>query len=682
MLRAEEESATKSVDMLPPGPGQVHVTVVGADGLMPTDGDTANPFVLVSLGQQRADAISGLFGDVKKRTATQTKTLSPRYEDEAFTFPVAETHAPESETQAQMRERVKAMTEDCTLCVQVWDTPKSYFDVPNFLGEASVDLVSEFGKEWLTKEVSQRFVLLDRDFRTEPMARERRLKARNAAFQDQLDLGTVELKCRFELRTEKAKPWWADVGEALDGVLEGLGGLLAAEQDVAEGAELEATARLCPLGHELRYRVEDGLTDLMRRRLPPADGVLTVRVVGCSNLLPADESGLSDPFVQLSMLDKTVRTRTVKHSLRPEFDQSFEWQLVKGAIVPPLAVRVFDADWGGFSQRFLGEVDPTDREAEITSIFGERWLDSDTLTRTLRLHDTGRGRGEPQVREATAVEELEKRMAMGLEHLYGSITMAFSFALAPGASSEPASDAAQSVAGGQEDSPDRLEARRAENDADGSPGGSPDQTDDGVGGETREEEDGAATVDHGHTSGVREDHVELRHASHQTSFCCECFSLLPVGSGLFECSLCNFSLCVSCGAERSVRSDDESAGADAASERLAALQARLAALKGAAPEEPDATSISDAEKESLASRAAAALVLLDEFGDAAANSHALVNMQKLVGRLQVDDSLAHSVDIRKLAERLHDITTAHHRLNDFALPPTGAPLLSPAEARR
>ena len=128
--------------------------------------------------------------------------------------------------------------------------------------------------------------------------------------------------------------------------------------------------------------------------------------------------------------------------------------------------------------------------------------------------------------------------------------------------------------------------------------------------------------------------------------------------------------------------DDESAGADAASERLAALQARLAALKGAAPEEPDATSISDAEKESLASRAAAALVLLDEFGDAAANSHALVNMQKLVGRLQVDDSLAHSVDIRKLAERLHDITTAHHRLNDFALPPTGAPLLSPAEARR
>ena len=506
------------------------------------------------------------------------------------------------------------------------------------------------------------------------------------------DLGTVELKCRFELRTEKAKPWWADVGEALDGVLEGLGGLLAAEQDDAEGAELEATARLCPLGHELRYRVEDGLTDLMRRRLPPADGVLTVRVVGCSNLLPADESGLSDPFVQLSMLDKTVRTRTVKHSLRPEFDQTFEWQLDKGTIVPPLAVKVFDADWGGLSQKFLGEVDPADREAEITSIFGERWLDSDTLTRTLRLHDTGRGRGEPQVREATAVEELEKREAMGLEHLYGSITMAFSFALAPGASSEPASDAAQGVAGGQEHSPDRLEARRVENDEDGSPAGSPDQTDAGVPtavaqgqGRTREKEkekeDGAATVDHGRASG--EDHVELRHASHQTSFCCECFSLLPVGSGLFECSLCNFSLCVSCGAERSVRSDDESAGPDAASERLAALQARLAALKkGAVPEEPGATSISDAEKESLASRATAALALLDEFGDAAANSHALVNMQKLVGRLQADDSLPHGVDIRKLAERLHDITTAHHRLNDFSLPPTGAPLLSPAEARR
>ena len=45
-----------------------------------------------------------------------------------------------------------------------------------------------------------------------------------------------------QMRAAKNRRLCTSIREALDGVLEGLGGLLAAEQDVAEGAELAATA--------------------------------------------------------------------------------------------------------------------------------------------------------------------------------------------------------------------------------------------------------------------------------------------------------------------------------------------------------------------------------------------------------------------------------------------------------
>ena len=92
----------------------------------------------------------------------------------------------------QTRDRVSRVAAECVLSVVVWDAPNRILESPCFLGEVKVDLVKEFGKEWLTQEISRAFKLSDPDFRSETEHRERRLKARGSHFHDQLELGFVD----------------------------------------------------------------------------------------------------------------------------------------------------------------------------------------------------------------------------------------------------------------------------------------------------------------------------------------------------------------------------------------------------------------------------------------------------------------------------------------------------------
>ena len=62
---------------------------------------------------------------------------------------------------------------------------------------------------------------------------------------------------------------------------------------------------------------------------PPADGVVTVSVISCSNLLAADSNGFSDPYIKLKMgaNGNERKTRVIAKTLDPIFAQTFQLKL-------------------------------------------------------------------------------------------------------------------------------------------------------------------------------------------------------------------------------------------------------------------------------------------------------------------------------------------------------------------
>jgi hypothetical protein len=81
--------------------------------------------------------------------------------------------------------------------------------------------------------------------------------------------------------------------------------------------EEEDTDESKPLGPE-----DDGT-------YPPEDGVVSVAVVSCSNLLAADSNGLSDPYIKLKMgaNGNERKTRVMAKTLDPIFAQTFQLKL-------------------------------------------------------------------------------------------------------------------------------------------------------------------------------------------------------------------------------------------------------------------------------------------------------------------------------------------------------------------
>eukprot|EP01043_Picozoa_sp_COSAG02_P052891 COSAG02_NODE_5767_length_4055_cov_2.085693_5_plen_132_part_00 len=62
---------------------------------------------------------------------------------------------------------------------------------------------------------------------------------------------------------------------------------------------------------------------------PPTDGVVTVAVISCSNLLAADSNGFSDPYIKLKMgaNGNERKTRVMAKTLDPVFAQTFQLKL-------------------------------------------------------------------------------------------------------------------------------------------------------------------------------------------------------------------------------------------------------------------------------------------------------------------------------------------------------------------
>jgi len=103
---------------------------------------------------------------------------------------------------------------------------------------------------------------------------------------------------------------------------------------------------------------------------PPSDGILTVKVIACSNLLPADTNGKSDPYVKLRLsgTKKQQQTKVQKATINPVFNEAIELPLlasaaqldpspssVPGSYSLQLMVTAMDKDKGRRDD-FLGDV--------------------------------------------------------------------------------------------------------------------------------------------------------------------------------------------------------------------------------------------------------------------------------------------------------------------------------------
>ena len=62
---------------------------------------------------------------------------------------------------------------------------------------------------------------------------------------------------------------------------------------------------------------------------PPTDGVVSVSVISCADLLAADSNGLSDPYIKLKMgaNGNERKTRVMAKTLNPVFAQTFQLKL-------------------------------------------------------------------------------------------------------------------------------------------------------------------------------------------------------------------------------------------------------------------------------------------------------------------------------------------------------------------
>lgn len=84
-------------------------------------------------------------------------------------------------------------------------------------------------------------------------------------------------------------------------------------------------------------------------------GLLQVNVINASNLMAADRSGKSDPYVVGILHNKEVfKTKTVKKTLDPEFNETFSIP-VKSRSRQPLTLKLFDWDMVGDNDP-LGDV--------------------------------------------------------------------------------------------------------------------------------------------------------------------------------------------------------------------------------------------------------------------------------------------------------------------------------------
>ena len=149
---------------------------------------------------------------------------------------------------------------------------------------------------------------------------------------------------------------------------------------------------------------------------PPCDGTLTVEVLSCSNLLPADTNGKSDPVIVVTLAGVTARTSRKKNTLDPVFGEKLSLPLVATASSSDaltLEVAAFDTDRIG-KDDFLGKV-----TLHLASVFAGGWVGTIDLEEA--LGDPGGECGAAEKRE------LAKRTSNAISHPYGLVSIRVSF---------------------------------------------------------------------------------------------------------------------------------------------------------------------------------------------------------------------------------------------------------------
>ncbi len=86
---------------------------------------------------------------------------------------------------------------------------------------------------------------------------------------------------------------------------------------------------------------------------PAPVGVLIVTMIGAQDLKKADTFGKSDPFVVLTLTEQTFKTKMIKNTLDPTWNETFEI-LIHDPAVQLLELEVFDDDFGIAKNDSLG----------------------------------------------------------------------------------------------------------------------------------------------------------------------------------------------------------------------------------------------------------------------------------------------------------------------------------------
>jgi hypothetical protein len=163
---------------------------------------------------------------------------------------------------------------------------------------------------------------------------------------------------------------------------------------------------------------------------PPCPGVLTLHIAGCSNLLAADRTGLSDPYITACLGNlEQQRTRVQPKTLNPKFEESFRWRLEPGQVsiadLRSLTLKLWDEDTiitgvnSMVSDDFLGEV-AIDLIEELGE--GVSWLTEEAewerpLSDAEKLLD----------QDKAMRKQLKQRVQAGDDNPYGTIRLKVNF---------------------------------------------------------------------------------------------------------------------------------------------------------------------------------------------------------------------------------------------------------------
>lgn len=105
----------------------------------------------------------------------------------------------------------------------------------------------------------------------------------------------------------------------------------------------------------------------------PPPNLLEVKVIEAKDVIAADRGGTSDPYAVVEFRGIQKKTKVIKKSLTPKWDETFQFEIGKPAGV--LTIDLFDHDVSLFGKHdFLGQVEVQLANLALEAVFQE-WLE-------------------------------------------------------------------------------------------------------------------------------------------------------------------------------------------------------------------------------------------------------------------------------------------------------------------